>query len=198
MTFARSPTVERVVRGDLCSGCGLCAGVAGGALEMITASPGYARPRHVGPVTREAERAIAAACPGAVIAGWPREADMYWGPAEVVATAHATDDEVRFNSSSGGALTALAIFALSEGLVDGVVHTGASAGDPIANELRVSRDPGEIAVAPGRATPPRARLHGWAICSLETSVSCSSVSPATCPRCAGWQPSIRASTGSSH
>src|SRR3546814_5190840 len=33
-----SPTVERVLRDDLCSGCGLCAGVSDGAIEMTVRS----------------------------------------------------------------------------------------------------------------------------------------------------------------
>src|SRR3546814_3899161 len=38
-----SPTVERVLRDDLCSGCGLCAGVSDGAIEMTVVAPGYNR-----------------------------------------------------------------------------------------------------------------------------------------------------------
>ena len=34
MTVPASPTLRRVLSGDLCSGCGLCAGVSGGAVDV--------------------------------------------------------------------------------------------------------------------------------------------------------------------
>src|SRR3546814_15521684 len=59
-----SPTVERVLRDDLCSGCGLCAGVSDGAIEMTVVAPGYNRPQIKGRVSDAAETAIAQSCPG--------------------------------------------------------------------------------------------------------------------------------------
>src|SRR3546814_17149397 len=54
-----SPTVERVLRDDLCSGCGLCAGVSDGAIEMTVVAPGYTRTQIKGRFSDEAEREIA-------------------------------------------------------------------------------------------------------------------------------------------
>ena len=40
---ARSPSLTRVARGDLCAGCGACAGVAPAAIRMEQAAPGFLR-----------------------------------------------------------------------------------------------------------------------------------------------------------
>src|SRR5258708_7414157 len=92
-----SPTVNRVLRGELCSGCGLCAAVSGGALRMESSAPGYNRPVGAAPVSADAERVIAQACPGSVVAPWPSESRVhpYWGPLRKVLTGYATDETIR-------------------------------------------------------------------------------------------------------
>lgn len=141
-----SKTVERVLRGELCTGCGLCASVASGAIEMVTVAPGYSRPNHVGPVTEEAELKIATSCPGNVVEPWARDAspDPYWGPTRRVATGYAADEAIRFGGSSGGAISALLIHALDVGLVDRVLHIAPDPDRPTQNVLQVSRTPAEV------------------------------------------------------
>ena len=111
MALPASPTVGRVMRGELCTGCGLCAAVSGGAIEMRSAPPGYARPVQTAPVSEPAERMIAASCPGAVVGAWPPADHVhpYWGPWRQIWTGAATDEEVRFEGSSGGAISAILI-----------------------------------------------------------------------------------------
>ena len=70
MSAVTSPTLKRVLRGDLCSGCGLCAGVSGGAITMGESPKGYNRPFQHAPISAEAERAIARGCPGSAVAPW--------------------------------------------------------------------------------------------------------------------------------
>jgi coenzyme F420 hydrogenase subunit beta len=150
MTKTGSPTVARVVGAQLCTGCGLCAS-ASGAFVMEPVAPGYNRPRQVAPVSPEAERVIAVACPGAVVAPWPAPAHVhpYWGPWIRVATAHATDPAVRHQGSSGGALTGLAIHALRSGRVDRVVHVAADPARPSRNIVTVSDREDEILAGAG-------------------------------------------------
>lgn len=150
MTTDGSPTVNRVVAGELCSGCGLCASISDG-LVMSSQPPGYNRPSQTGPVSAQEERVIAAACPGAVVAAWPTDTDVhpYWGPHRTVATGFATDPTVRFQGSSGGAVTALATHALQSGLADRVVHVIANPADPAGNMIAVSRTPAEVLAGAG-------------------------------------------------
>ena len=104
-----SPTVERVLRDDLCSGCGLCAGISGGAIVMGVEAPGYNRPHVVKPVSAAVETVIAECCPGSRVAPWRRDVQdsPYWGPAEAILNGYECDAGVRFAGSSGGALTAM-------------------------------------------------------------------------------------------
>ncbi len=143
--------MRRVLAGELCSGCGLCAGVSGGAIRMRDDAPGYNRPEVVGPVDAAAERLIAAACPGAAVAAWQDAPQVhpYWGPLREVMTGAAVDPAVRFQGSSGGVVSALAIHALTSGLVDRVLHVGADLAAPTRNRTLVSRSPAEVLAGAG-------------------------------------------------
>jgi coenzyme F420 hydrogenase subunit beta len=160
MTAGGSPTLTRVLRGQLCTGCGLCASVSQGAITMATAAPGYSRPVQHGPVGDPAEKAIAAACPGAIVEPWPSAPNThpYWGPWLRVATAHATDDALRFRASSGGMVSALAIHALNSGLVDRVVHVIPDPDTPDRNIVTCSTSAPEIAEGAGSRYSPSSPL----------------------------------------
>jgi coenzyme F420 hydrogenase subunit beta len=66
--------------------------------------------------------------------------DDDWGPVLAAWEGWASDDEIRHRGSSGGAVTALAAFALESGAADGVAHIAARADDPRLNEAVISRD----------------------------------------------------------
>lgn len=160
---AISPTLRAALDGKLCSGCGLCAGIASGAVEMTLAPPGFLRPRQLAPLTAEQERVIAASCPALTVAPWDDMAapDVHpsWGPFRSIQTGHATDPKVRFVGSSGGFLTALARFALTERLVDAVVTVKAGGSDaPLANLVQVVDDPDALLAAAGSRYGPSAPL----------------------------------------
>ena len=138
-----SPTLKRVLAGQLCTGCGLCAGLSDGAIAMETVEPGYSRPEQSRAISAAAEQAIAEACPGAKVAGWEGQAPHMhwsWGPWFRTMTGHATDPEVRFAGSSGGALSGLLIHALDQGLIHSVLHIEADPEKPTRNRLCWSRD----------------------------------------------------------
>lgn len=144
--MGRSPTVERVLKGKLCTGCGLCASVAGPAISMQHVAPGFNRPVQQGEVSPAAERVIAAACPGAKVAPWSDEAQKhpYWGPWRSIHTGYACDSSVRHEGSSGGVISALLIHALATGLVDRVIHVHANPVHPTRNSIAISRTPSEV------------------------------------------------------
>lgn len=158
-----SPALIAVERGKLCSGCGLCAGVAPEAVTIELAPPGFLRPRQTAPLSDAQERAIAESCPGLVVERWDRDTtvriDPAWGPYRRVATGHAIDETVRFTGSSGGMLTALGQFALRQGLVDAVVTV--KAGDsaaPLSNPIQVIADPAALLAAAGSRYAPSSPL----------------------------------------
>ncbi len=168
MTGAASPALQRVARAQSCTGCGLCAAIAPGAIAMAMLPPGYLRPVQSSPLAKAQESAITAACPGITVDGqWNDDApvvDPIWGPAHGVATGFATDAALRHQASSGGVLSALLIHALETGLVDFVVQTGADPANPMANLTAASTSPAQVAAAAGsRYAPsaPLANLETW-------------------------------------
>lgn len=163
MTIPGSPTVTRVLAGQLCTGCGLCAGVAPDALELETVAPGYSRPRAVGAVSPRAEAEIEIACPGAIAAPWADAPHRHhaWGPYFRTLTGHASDPHIRHLGSSGGAISALAIHALETGQADAVLHIEADPDQPTRNRLAWSRTAGEVVARAGSryaASSPLAQI----------------------------------------
>lgn len=158
--FFPSPTLERVLAGQLCSGCGLCAGTSGGAIAMGVSADGYNRPIQHGPISAQAETIVADACPGSRVAPWADDgsADPYWGPARSVHTGFATDAEIRHLASSGGLLSALLIHALESGRIDAVAQIVADPASPTGNMLRLSRTPADVLAAAGSRYAPSSPL----------------------------------------
>lgn len=146
-----SPTIERVRSAELCTGCGLCAGLSAGSFALQEVSPGYLRPPLQAKVPAGAEPVIAQSCPGSRVAPWPEAVgvDPFWGPIRSCQTGHALDPDVRFKGSSGGVLSALAIAALEAGCVDGVVHVAADPSRPTRNRTVISRSREDILAAAG-------------------------------------------------
>lgn len=149
--MSRSGTVDRVLRGQLCTGCGLCAAVSDAAIVIEPSERGYNRPVQLEPISIEAERAIAASCPGSVVAPWPDVPNVhpYWGPWQSVSTGYATDDALRFRASSGGVVSALAIHALQSGLADRVVHVLPDPQRPTRNVVTCSTTAAEVTEGAG-------------------------------------------------
>lgn len=118
---------------------------------MAPLPPGYNRPVVRGEVTAEAERTIAAACPGAVVAPWHQAPNIheYWGPWHKVVTGHATDAELRHRASSGGALSALLIQAMRSGVIDRVLHVAADPEHPTRNIILISTGEGQVIAGSG-------------------------------------------------
>jgi coenzyme F420 hydrogenase subunit beta len=66
---------------------------------------------------------------------------------------------VRLQGSSGGILTALAIYALDQGLVDGIVHVAADPDRPTRNRTVISRDSAAALSAAGSRYAPSSPLE---------------------------------------
>jgi coenzyme F420 hydrogenase subunit beta len=125
--------------------------------------PGYSRPVQKAPVSALAEAVIEKACPGTVIAPWAStpNVDPLWGPWRQVFTGHARDEDIRYEASSGGALSAVLIHALEEGLVDRVIHVAADPAHPTGNIITCSRTAAEVLSGAGSrytASSPLAQI----------------------------------------
>jgi coenzyme F420 hydrogenase subunit beta len=156
-----SPTLKKVIGGDLCSGCGLCAGVSGGAVTIEESARGYNRPFQHAELSAEAERRVHHCCPGSAVAKWPTgpETDPYWGPCRSISTGHAADPELRFAASSGGMISALLSHALESGLVEEVVQIRADPDDPTRTTVARSRTAADVAASAGSRYSPSSPLE---------------------------------------
>lgn len=141
--------ITRAVARNLCTGCGTCAALKPAAIRM-TEHPVHGRRPVVLPTAegRAAAQAVAPLCAGlgTDFRTLPlRDAiDRDWGPVLAVWQGWAADAEIRHRGSSGGAVTALALFALQSGLARGVAHVAADADDPRRNRAVISRSRAEL------------------------------------------------------
>lgn len=141
--------ISRAVACNLCTGCGACAGLAPDFIRMVEDPTHGSRPV-VGPSTlaQSAAHDVARACAGlgSDHRNLPRvdALDHAWGPVRAAWVGHAGDAAIRFKGSSGGAVTALALFAVASGQVGAVAHTIADANDPRRTRPALSRTRDEL------------------------------------------------------
>lgn len=98
-------------------------------------------------IDSDVEQAILQSCPGINVVNEKAAKDsteVVWGPIELISVGHSTNAKLRHEASSGGALSALAICLLEQGLVDAILHVGKSESNPLRNEVFVSETPEQV------------------------------------------------------
>lgn len=83
-----------------------------------------------------------------------------WGAITGVWEGFATDEDMRFKGSSGGALTALALYCLEQRGFHGVLHTGQNPVDPVRNATRLSRTRADLMASVGSRYAPASICEG--------------------------------------
>ncbi len=158
----KSRLEKRVLKGDTCAGCGLCASIVGPEnAEMALVGEGYYRPQFKRPLTKEEDDLILSSCPGNKLdlLADPNVVDPTWGPVEEACLAYATDDEIRFNASSGGGISAVINHMLETGQADYVLHTCADKEAAILNETITSTTRADVISAAGSRYGPSSPLE---------------------------------------
>ena len=139
--MTRMDPITRAVACNLCTGCGACAGAFPADIRMVDDPSNGRRPVVAASAQgRASARAAAALCAGTGVDFATLASGDGFGPVLAAWQGHAADPEIRHRGSSGGAVTALALFALQSGLVGGVAHIAARADDPRRNEAVIRRD----------------------------------------------------------
>ncbi|WP_329058037.1 Coenzyme F420 hydrogenase/dehydrogenase, beta subunit C-terminal domain [Amycolatopsis sp. NBC_01480] len=147
---ARRPaSLTEVVRSGLCSGCGLCASLAGpGKITMGLNMKGNSRPLVVGELDERTHRTILDVCPGATLTGPGRPAGAkthpVWGPIREIHRVWSAESEVRHHAAAGGTLSGLGRYLIDSGEVDAILHVRASAKTPWLTEATVSRNADDV------------------------------------------------------
>jgi coenzyme F420 hydrogenase subunit beta len=156
-------SLEEIVEGGLCIGCGLCRSIAGADRIRIVLTPeGRERPVARQPLGEPTLERINAICPGTRVEGAAGSSqamhDVVWGPAEHLAIGYAGDAEVRHRGATGGVLTALGQFLLASGRAKFILHVAASAREPMRTERTLSFDAASVLEGAGSRYGPAAPL----------------------------------------
>lgn len=75
------------------------------------------------------------------------DVDRYIGYYNTICCAHASDNDIRENASSGGFVTALLCFLLEKGIIDGAIVVGTNVLNPTEPEVKIARTREEITLA---------------------------------------------------
>ena len=139
MTTKQFRTVEQVVSWRLCTGCGACVSACPeNNIQLIDVLDQGIRPIANSAKCQKCGECIKV-CPGIEVSHQPFNSEIIpelcqaWGPVLEVWEGYATDPEIRYKSSSGGAATALALFCMEEENFSGVLHIGAKSEAPLQN-----------------------------------------------------------------
>lgn len=121
--------IKQVIEEGLCIGCGLCASVFPNQVQMQLAPSGHLRPVESTSLSSEQNIHLQSFCPGFVHSGMPSDKisnlenlDPTWGPIEKIVRAHSNDAKIRHKAATGGGLTAISLYLLESGQVDGVLQ----------------------------------------------------------------------------
>lgn len=157
-------SLARVARGDLCAGCGACAGLFPGRIAMVETAPGFLRPRQTAPLSAAEDALIARVCPGLgqSVDAAGRRNDALWGPFVAMRTGWASDPALRFAGASGGALSGLVRHLIESGEVDAAVQIAPAPTLAIGNATVISTRSEDVLAAAGSRYAPSAPLAGLA------------------------------------
>ena len=135
--------INKIVKNNLCLGCGLCASVLGKEkCEMKLTEEGFYEPSLKEATTSRENKAIKHICPGIHVETEPHEG--VWGIMKFIAEAWSANATLRHKAASGGIITSLAIYLLESHKVDAVLQVGVRDDSYLYNELKVSRTRDDI------------------------------------------------------
>jgi len=152
--MSKLKTLQDVVDKHLCMGCGACAAHRPEIVKMVDTVDHGRRPLIASDASHEVKKELIDICPGRAIAALPpapsapkNYSHVAWGPVLEVWEGFAVDPQLRFNGSSGGAVSALAMFCIEELEFAGAVQVRSRADQPLLNETVISRNKSDVLAA---------------------------------------------------
>jgi coenzyme F420 hydrogenase subunit beta len=165
---ARIKSLKDVVDWNLCTGCGACSyACSEGAVSLVNIESVGIRPKFNSSGCAGCTKCLSI-CPGYVVDAsvlkpttpTPSEADHAFGPALEIWEGYASDPEVRYRASSGGILTALALYCLEQENMKFVLHTAMNDERPWENKTVTSRTREELMSRTGSRYAPASPCEG--------------------------------------
>ncbi len=117
---------------EYCIGCGICKSEL--SAEIKVDKKGYIHPY----LENKEEEFLTNVCPIMENYSDRKHNDLIWGRIVKSVSAYAADSSIRKKASSGGVLTALAIYLLESGKVDGVIQVCVNKDNPTETVCRIS------------------------------------------------------------
>lgn len=154
--------VQEVAEWRLCVGCGVCAYICPEKkVKLVDVIDSGIRPLVVGNSCSSCDECLKA-CPGLATSHNPLDNDTKyiqalrpgWGPVLEVWEGHASDPDIRYRGSSGGAATAIALYCLEKEGMQGVLHTAADTVHPTKNITAYSKTKADLLAATGSRYSP--------------------------------------------
>jgi len=152
--------VDHVVRWRLCMGCGVCVGrCPSGNIQLVDFPEEGLRAVVDKDSCEECGKCIEV-CPGIGMSHGQFADDTIaelrdaWGPVLEIWQGYASDPDIRYKGSSGGAASALALFCLEEGLAESVFHVGEDPQKPLANKALISKNRDDLLACSGSRYSP--------------------------------------------
>jgi coenzyme F420 hydrogenase subunit beta len=161
-------TLEDVVDWGLCTGCGACHyHCKMRAVSLVNIPNIGIRPQFDSEACSKCRECISI-CPGYNIKAQvetgdaPTGDDGYheFGPALEIWEGYASDPEIRYNGSSGGVLSALALYCLEREGMEFALHAGADDNKPWMNRTRVSVNRKQLLANTGSRYGPSSPCDG--------------------------------------
>ena len=153
--------LEDIVDWRLCLGCGACQYICPEhKISLINIVEEAIRPRRSDKECGTCDDCVAV-CPSVEtdlnqLFGSRKaiEFERSWGAIDTIWEGYASDEEIRFKGSSGGALTALSAYCIEQAGMSGVLHIGQDPNNAVLNTTRLSRNREELMQATGSRYSP--------------------------------------------
>ena len=138
----KSNILNRIVKNDLCAGCGLCQTICGKKVVMEYNNKGHFRPFTNYGISKEEELLLKKCCPALIIhkdkSLRTLNCDPFWGDYFSCYIGSSKSEEIVNNASSGGVISSILIYLIENKLVDYAIHIGADSNNPFNNVIKIS------------------------------------------------------------
>lgn len=159
MDMFRIRNIDDVVAWRLCMGCGICYSMCPeNAITLEHVESVGIRPRIDTSRCRSCGTCLET-CPGVTVQAVQlpeqrHKGEMLYGSALELYEGYASDPEVRFTGSSGGALSALSLYCLDHEGIDSILHIGMDESMPWRNKSCLSSSRSEVLSRAGSRYAP--------------------------------------------